>query len=109
MEQYWRTGKKPQGYEEPPSDEPDMDDMQGGEPMPADDPSVSYMGPDQGPFQCANCMYFIGDGQPCQKVSDPVESEGCCNQFQSAQGDDEGADMQSAPSGVPSSGNLAGL
>jgi len=53
------------------------------EKLPADDPKVSYMGPDKGPFKCSNCRYFDADGKPCAKVSDPVKAEGCCNLFES--------------------------
>lgn len=62
-------------------------DVTGGasdQPLPADDPSVNYQGPEAGPFECSNCTYFIGDGQPCQKVSDPVQGDGHCKLFESA-------------------------
>lgn len=32
---------------------------------------------DQAP-QCGNCDAFIADGQPCQKISDPVSGGGFC-------------------------------
>jgi len=30
---------------------------------------------------CAGCDHFIADGQPCQVVSDPVQSSGWCKLF----------------------------
>lgn len=50
--------------------------------LPADNPKVNYMDPDQAPFKCGNCKYFIESKKPCAKVSDPVESNGCCNLFE---------------------------
>lgn len=133
LETLWRTGKSPaSGYTE--EDDPafassggdagsDNDtDLQNGDdtgsdqPLPADDPSIVYMGPDQGPFECQNCIYFVGDGQPCQKVSDPVQAEGCCNQYQCAgnetqqQEHSEGMEGAGAgSSGALPPGNFAGL
>lgn len=58
-----------------------------------DDTPASYMGPDQGPFKCANCEYFTAPNQ-CgkQQVMDElggdqfavVDPEGCCNFFEKA-------------------------
>lgn len=58
-----------------------------------DDTPASYMGPDQGPFQCSNCEYFTAPNQ-CgkQQVMDElggdqfavVDPEGCCNFFEKA-------------------------
>lgn len=50
-----------------------------------------YQPPDQGPFECDNCIHFDGQGR-CDKpevIADPqvqgnVEPEGCCNFFESA-------------------------
>jgi len=76
---------------------------QGGQPDPDQDqdtdpqgtkiaqPNAGYQGPDQGPFKCANCEYFVAPGncqrpEVLQQVGDAdgdgvadVESEGCCN------------------------------
>jgi hypothetical protein len=49
---------------------------------PARDPLVNYMGPKAAPFKCGHCKYFVEDNAPCKKVSDPVQSKGCCNLFQ---------------------------
>lgn len=115
LETSWRTGKTPaSGYSE--DDDPNFasaDDMAGGAApgaddddqtqgqLPGDDPEVMYMGPENGPFMCSNCVYFMGDNQPCQKVSDPVNAEGCCNQFQPAGGDQgaQGIDQGPPPGG----------
>ena len=56
----------------------------------------NYMGPDQGPFECDNCKYFIAP-QNCskpevlQEVGDAdgdgyadVDPKGCCNLFESS-------------------------
>lgn len=65
------------------------------------DPSIAgYEGPDQGPFMCANCVHFQGDGT-CEIVSGSIDHMGCCNLFSSLHsvsqdqtqqdtGDDEG-------------------
>lgn len=45
---------------------------------------AGYLPPDQGPFECSNCSYFVAEGQPCQKVAEPVQAEGHCNLFVSA-------------------------
>ena len=57
--------------------------------LPADDPKVNYMGPEDGPFRCGLCEYFIGDNKPCEKVSDPIKTKGCCNLFEPHDEDDE--------------------
>lgn len=68
---------------------------------------ASYMGPDQGPFECDNCEHFDGAGhcnQPevVQELGDSdgqgladVDPKGCCNFFEKGQG-------QAANSGAPS-------
>ena len=76
--------------------------------VPADDKSADYMGPDQGPFECQNCAYFIADGQPCQKVSDPIEAEGCCDLYspggKETQEEEHTEGLQSAGAGEPRGG-----
>lgn len=57
---------------------PPQEDAQGS--LPASDPTVTYTGPQDG-GTCENCQFFQGDQQPCQKVSDPVETGGRCNLF----------------------------
>jgi hypothetical protein len=50
------------------------------------DPIIAgYKGPENGPFACANCVYFgrHGDGT-CAIVSGPIDPEGICNLFTSA-------------------------
>lgn len=42
---------------------------------------AGYQGPDQGPFKCAHCEYFIAPSA-CSKVSGPIAPEGCCNNYQ---------------------------
>lgn len=49
---------------------------------------AGYAGPENGPFECENCIHFDGQGS-CdhpQVVTDPevqgkVDAEGCCNFF----------------------------
>ncbi len=60
---------------------------------------AQYQPPESGPFECSNCMYFVGDNQPCQKVADPVMSEGCCNLFQSAGAETQADEHSEAVSG----------
>jgi len=50
---------------------------------------------------CAGCVHFISDGQPCQVVSDPVQSSGWCKLFSSG-GEGEGSAQQ------PGTGSGAG-
>jgi len=47
----------------------------------ADDPSANYMGPKAAPFRCDHCRFFVADKQPCEKVFDPIEAQGCCNLY----------------------------
>lgn len=61
---------------------------------------AGYMPPDSGPFECNNCQFFVADGQPCQKVAEPVQGEGLCTLFAPAGNETqaeehtEGADPQ---------------
>jgi hypothetical protein len=57
-----------------------------------------YAGPENGPFECSNCIHFDGQGtcdnpqvQSDPEVQGKVEAEGCCNLFNPAQagGDEE--------------------
>lgn len=62
---------------------------------------------------CATCSHFLGDGQPCAVVADPVAAGGWCKLFESGQpgmtdndADDQGpaaAGDQGAP-GAPADG-----
>ncbi len=79
LEAAWRN-KMPDGSEE---------DDAGGL-MSADE--AGYQPPDQGPFECNNCMYFVSEGQPCQKVADAVQGEGCCNEYASKGAEDQAAE-----------------
>jgi hypothetical protein len=53
---------------------------------------ASYMGPDQGPFECDNCEYYHDPSQcekqeviaelgPGQTGMAPVDAKGCCDYF----------------------------
>lgn len=55
---------------------------------------AGYLTPDQGPFECQNCLYFVSDGQPCQKVAEPVQSQGVCTLYQT-----KGGKAQDKPAG----------
>jgi hypothetical protein len=50
--------------------------------------SAAYQGPEQGPFKCSNCTYFM-DPDQCskpeviQEQGGIVDPEGCCNYFTS--------------------------
>jgi hypothetical protein len=91
LEQYWRTGKQSASADADDDNEADGPDIRediesqwaGDTKCSADD--AVYAGPEDGPFQCATCIFFQSDGQPCQMVSDPVESEGCCVLWKSAE------------------------
>lgn len=48
------------------------------------DPNIAgYMGPDQGPFMCANCVHFQAPNA-CEIISGQVDHLGCCNLFTSS-------------------------
>lgn len=106
LERYMQGYSNPQGESDYSSAGGDDDGDEGK--LPATDKSVDYMTPDQGPFSCSNCEYFLGDGQPCQKVSDPVESGGCCDLFERAQEGDDNQGAQAAPpkAQLPAPGKL---
>ena|ERR1700693_5545726 len=60
---------------------------------------ASYMGPEQGPFECDNCEYYQDPGQctkpeVIQEQGGQVDPKGCCNFFESLSG-------TSGPSGSP--------
>lgn len=80
---------------------PSMTSKSGAAPTPPTDPQMNdsddqgigskesgYAGPDMGPFSCANCSHFDGQGS-CDNekvMADPevngkVEADGCCNLF----------------------------
>jgi hypothetical protein len=58
---------------------------------------TGYAGPENGPFECENCIHFDGEGR-CdhpQVMADPevngqVDAEGCCNLFQPSGEESEG-------------------
>jgi len=52
---------------------------------------ANYMAPDQGPFYCGGCEYYLDKGaesSPFIKVKGMVERLGCCNLF--SKDDDNG-------------------
>lgn len=103
MERYMQGYSNDQGAS-------DYGDASGNGAVSADDPSADYQGPDQGPFECSNCQFFVADGQPCQKVSDPVQSQGCCNLFLSAgNGNGDSSDQDNSQSFVPSPAKKPGM
>lgn len=66
-----------------------------------DQNTAGYQGPDQGPFMCANCVFYEANGpESCALVAGKINHMGCCNLFTSAHsqaglsdqdtGDDEG-------------------
>ena len=43
---------------------------------------AGYMGPEDGPFMCKNCVYFAQQApNTCHIVAGPIDAEGCCNLF----------------------------
>ena len=67
------TLEEEQAPEEPPMPEA------GGQ---VDPLTAGYLGPEEGPFVCGNCVFY-GD-QTCSLVAGPIDPEGCCNLFTSA-------------------------
>lgn len=56
-----------------------LDDDEMGLPK-LDQSVVVYMGPEQGPFQCSNCVYWEGP-KTCHIVSGDLDPAGCCDLF----------------------------
>lgn len=53
---------------------------------------AKYLPPEQGPFFCGGCEYYLDKGassSPCAKVKGIVERLGCCNLYEK---DDEDGD-----------------
>lgn len=89
---------------QPAPNAPDQSQPSGGSQL------VGYMGPDEGPFECHNCTFFQGDEGPGQctnpkvqqdpDVNGQVDSEGCCNEFNSAHNEtQEQEHTEGAPGG----------
>ena len=49
-----------------------------------DDLTVKYMGPEDGPFKCSRCEYYIVGGA-CEKVEGTIDPDGCCNLYEEAE------------------------
>src|SRR5690242_15358948 len=45
-----------------------------------EDPRVSYMEPEAGPFECNNCQHFDPKGA-CEIVDGSIDPCGCCNLY----------------------------
>lgn len=50
-------------------------------PLPANDPKIMLMRAKDGPFKCANCTFYKGQGKPCAKTTALLNDGDCCNQF----------------------------
>jgi len=46
-----------------------------------EDPRVAYLPPEQGPFACDHCEYYISGKARCHKVSGYIDPHGCCNLY----------------------------
>jgi hypothetical protein len=46
---------------------------------------VVYRGPQEGPFQCSNCIYFTG-ANACVQVAGEIDPMGLCNLFTTMSG-----------------------
>jgi hypothetical protein len=46
---------------------------------------VVYRGPQEGPFQCSNCIYFTG-ANTCVQVAGEIDPMGLCNLFTTMSG-----------------------
>ena len=89
----------------PDQSEPDADDIQptskGKYDIDKVDPTIAgYLGPEDGPFQCARCIHFDGQGS-CNVVAGPIDPEGCCNLFQRGDEDVQNEDSEAVPAGGP--------
>lgn len=63
-------------------DEPKPDDSNQGGGGQADQSTVGYKGPEQGPFKCSNCVFYSDPGT-CSVVSGDIDPDGVCNIFTS--------------------------
>lgn len=66
--------------------------------------TAGYLGPEQGPFECQNCVHWEAPGS-CAVVSGPIDPKGVCCLFETAtssgdpdnpDADPEATDVQSA-------------
>ena len=89
---YLLSGDHSAAGKTPPLPPPSSDAMRGpggalstGTGAPSGEQQVSAMtaGYQDTADTCAGCVHFISDGQPCQVVSDPVQSSGWCKLFSS--------------------------
>lgn len=64
-----------------PPDDDDGDDLPSG----LDAGVVSYYESPDG-FGCGHCVFFVGEGQPCQVVATPVSTHGCCDLWEDKEG-----------------------
>ncbi len=81
--------------------EPDADDA-GGEHYGVVPPeNAGYQGPDQGPFRCGSCSFFVPDSSECHVVAGKVDAEGCCNNFVKGGGDEPQEPDQDDMGAVP--------
>ena len=48
---------------------------------------VDYQGPENGPFKCGHCVFFVKEKSVCShpKIRAHVEAEGCCNKYKKQQ------------------------
>jgi hypothetical protein len=71
---------------EMPAEEPPMEP----EPqMGLVDPAIAgYKGPEEGPFACGSCAYYMGDGR-CVVLAAPVDEAGLCNLFMASRDAEE--------------------
>lgn len=82
--------------EETPMDE-DMEQESGGI---LDKGTAGYLGPEDGPFKCANCIYFSPAApNTCAIVEGMIDPEGCCNLYTKADGGEE--EMPTEEMGAP--------
>ena len=94
----------PVAPEIPPEAGPELD--LGVEPEVKVDPMIAgYKSPDQGPFKCGNCNFFLEEGA-CQIVAGQIDPEGICNNFSALDlgGESEALNEPEVPVEVPLEG-----
>lgn len=104
-------GPKDQPDEEAtePEDNPEEEAQEPEEAKPSsnvdklDQSTVAYKTPDQGPFKCANCLYFQKPNA-CDMVDGEIHPEGYCNIFVKI----EGVPMDEANAGMGPEAPAAG-
>lgn len=80
-----------------PESDPDGDgDDDSGDGQKVPQANAGYQGPEQGPFECGACKFFVEPGS-CMLVAGAIDEHACCNNFTSAHASSSAEDADQAP------------